>query len=71
MPKVTLENLAEHQQIHTRANSWWEHDVMGIPLCRVCDECRNVALSRFKPEVLGWCGSYRDVVEEPIEPEDY
>jgi len=68
--KITLDNLSEHQQRHTAWNSWWEHDARGIPLCRVCDECREVALSRYKPEVLGFCGNYEDVISEPIEPED-
>ena len=37
---------------HTKADSWWEHDARGIPLCRVCDKCREEKLSRFRPDVL-------------------
>ena len=25
-------------------SSWWEHDYRGIPLCRVCDDCRETKL---------------------------
>jgi hypothetical protein len=32
--------------------SWWEHDARGIPLCRVCEDCREKKLSRYRPEVL-------------------
>ena len=70
MPEVTKENLREHLATHDKQNSWWANDVMGIPLCRVCDACREVALSRYKPEVLGISGNYTDAVEEQIEPED-
>lgn len=67
MKQVTRENLQEHRMEHTKANSWWEHDVRGIPLCRVCDECEKVALKQYKPEVLGHGGKYEDAVEEQIE----
>jgi hypothetical protein len=35
-----------------KANSWWEHDARGIPLCRVCDKCRDEKLSHYRPDVL-------------------
>ena len=37
--RVTMENLREHAQSHDKQNSHWAHDVRGIPLRRVCDEC--------------------------------
>ena len=33
-------------------NSWWEHDAKGIPLARVCVECKTEKLGKFRPEVL-------------------
>ena len=33
-------------------NSWWESDARGIPLARVCVDCRDKKLSKFRPEVL-------------------
>jgi hypothetical protein len=47
--------------------SWWEHDAQGIPLCRVCDDCREVKLSRYRPEILS--GYTQSDVDEPIEPD--
>lgn len=32
--------------------SWWENDARGIPLARVCPECRDKQLSKYRPEVL-------------------
>lgn len=54
---------------HTKNDgSWWEHDAQGIPLCRVCDECREAKLSRYRPEIL--TGYTQADVDEPIEPEE-
>lgn len=47
--------------------SWWENDAQGIPLCRVCDECQEAKLSRYRPEILA--GYDQHDVDEPIEPE--
>lgn len=47
--------------------SWWEHDAHGIPLCRVCDDCRAQKLARYRPEIL--TGYTEDDVNEPIEPD--
>jgi hypothetical protein len=54
---------------HTKFDgSWWAYDVRGIPLCRVCDECEDEKLSKYRPEVTGrGPGRYEDVVEEQIE----
>lgn len=48
--------------------SWWEYDAQGIPLCRVCDKCRDTKLSVYRPEIL--TGYTQEDVDEPIEPED-
>ena len=71
MAKMSEDELRIHMSEHDKSNSWWAHDARGIPLARVCDECEDQVLSRYKPEVLGLRGRYEDVVEEPIEPEDY
>jgi hypothetical protein len=53
---------------HSGKDSWWELDGRGIPLCRVCDDCREKALSKYRPEILDY---YTQAdVDEPIEPED-
>jgi len=39
----------------------------GIPLCRVCDECREAKLARYRPEIL--TGYNQNDVDEPIEPD--
>jgi hypothetical protein len=53
---------------HTRDESWWEYDARGIPLCRVCDKCRDAQLRRYRRDVLVNSNYEAD---EPIEPEDY
>jgi hypothetical protein len=57
--------VTEHA--HTKGDgSWWEYDARGIPLARVCRECREMKLRRYRPEVL------RDPnyeANEPIEEE--
>ncbi len=37
---------------HTSANSWWEHDAKGLPLCRVCSKCEKEKLATYRPSVL-------------------
>jgi hypothetical protein len=37
---------------HTRNDSWWENDVRGIPLARVCDKCIKEKLSSYSAVVL-------------------
>lgn len=68
---ITKENMRWHSQSHDKTNSWWAHDARGIPLRRVCGECKHLLVELYRPEVLGIAGSYTDVVEEAIEPEDY
>lgn len=45
-------------------NSWWENDARGIPLARVCVECKADRLKKYKPSVLTNSNYYSD---EPIE----
>lgn len=49
--------------------SQWQLDGNGIPLCRTCAECHQRKMSGYRSEVLVPYG--QDVVDEPIEPEDY
>lgn len=52
---------------HTKGDgSWWENDARGIPLARVCAECREEKLAQFRPEVLS---NPNYETNEPIEPE--
>ena len=60
------EELEYHQC--DRQDSWWEHDYQGIPLCRVCDDCRQAKLSRYRPEIIR--GYSQEDVDEPIDEED-
>lgn len=51
---------------HTRGDgSWWEHDCHGIPLCRVCPDCEEEQLSRYRPEVF--TGYSQADIDEQIE----
>lgn len=50
-------------------SSLWQLDGNGIPLCRTCAECHERKMSGYRPEVLVPYG--QDVVDEPIEPDDY
>ena len=45
-------------------NSWWESDARGIPLARVCVECRDAKLRKYRPEVLTNSNYHTD---EPVE----
>jgi hypothetical protein len=38
---------------HTKFDgSYWVNDARGIPLARVCGDCRDKALAKYRPEVL-------------------
>ena len=53
---------------HTKYDgSYWVNDARGIPLCRVCDKCREQKLAKYRPEILS--GYSQNDVDEPIEPE--
>lgn len=45
--------------------SYWEYDAMGIPLTRVCPNCKAEKLSKYRPEVLS--NAHYSLVE-PIGP---
>jgi hypothetical protein len=47
--------------------SWWENDARGIPLARVCEDCREAKLAKYRPDVLTDSNYWAD---EPIE-DDY
>lgn len=47
-------------------NSWWENDARGIPLARVCVDCKKQKLSKFRPEVLT---DSQYETDEPIDEE--
>ncbi len=47
--------------------SWWEYDAQGIPLCRVCVDCKDEKLSHYRPEIL--TGYDQNDVNEPIDGE--
>ena len=47
---------------------WWEYDAQGIPLDRVCEDCKDEKLSKYRPCILS--GYDQSDVDEPIE-EDY
>lgn len=53
---------------HEGEYAWWARDAQGIELCKVCDLCEKVKLSRYRPEILS--GYTQADVDEPIEPED-
>jgi hypothetical protein len=40
--------------------SWWEHDARGIPLARVCEDCVETKLAKFRPDVLTDSGYWHD-----------
>jgi hypothetical protein len=63
------DQLNQHIQGHDKGNSWWLHDVKGIPVARVCDKCEDAIKARYRPEIFGE-GRYEDAVEEQIE-DDY
>lgn len=69
---VSLDGLRNHLLCHNKQNSWWLNDVKGIPVSRVCDECIEVVKSQYDPAIFGeGSRSYEEVVDEPIEPEEY
>lgn len=54
---------------HTKGDgSWWEYDARGIPLCRVCNKCREARLARYDSRIFQH--STQADMDEQIE-EDY
>jgi hypothetical protein len=67
MSALTEEDLISHD---CGVSFWREYDAQGIYLCRVCDTCRDVKLSRYRPEILR--GYTQADVDEPIDdPDNY
>lgn len=63
--------MVEHQCINyswSTNPTWWEYDAKGIPLCKVCEDCRDQKLSRYRPEILR--GYTQADVDETIEEWD-
>lgn len=65
---ASVTDLTRHDCKAAGEHSWWEYDAQGIPLCRVCDVCRQAKLARYRPEIL--TGYTQADVDEPIEPEE-
>ncbi len=36
----------------TKRQTWIEYDARGIPLGRVCAECKDAHLKKYRPDVL-------------------
>lgn len=53
--------------LHVDQYSWWEYDARGLPLCKVCDLCRETKLSTYRKDVLTDSNYWHD---EPID-DDY
>jgi hypothetical protein len=57
-------------KFHTKFDgSYWVNDAMGIPLARVCEDCEEEKLSKFRPEVFdsrsdAWGGEASDYMNE-------
>ena len=64
-----MEDLKHHNCLESGNYSWWEYDAHGIELERVCDDCMDAKLAKYRPEILS--GYSQEDVDEPIEPEDY
>lgn len=47
---------------------WSVYDAQGIYLCRVCEQCEKVKLSRYRPEIL--TGYNQSDVDEPIDNDE-
>lgn len=65
--KLTDVELRNHDCRAAGEFSWWEHDVQGIPLRRVCKVCKAAKLAGYRPEILR--GYSQADVDEPIEPD--
>lgn len=63
--------MKEHMCINgewSTNETWWVNDAQGIPLCKVCEDCRSEKLKRFRPEILS--GYDQSDVSEPIDEVD-
>jgi hypothetical protein len=58
--------MKESCRQHTEGDgSHWARDAQGIPLVRVCVECKDEKLRTYRPEILS--GYSQADVDEPIE----
>lgn len=65
---VTLEQVDAGLHECVRSQSWWAKDAQGIELCRVCDDCYDAKISRYRPEILS--GYNQSDVDEQIEADE-
>ena len=61
-----FEDKRERPDLHhcDPRESWLATDARGIPIGKVCSECEQERLSRYRPEVLNDCNYDSD---EPID----
>ena len=68
MAKATADDIQDGTHECDPDDSWAEFDGRGIYLCRVCNECKEVKLARYRPEILNY---YTQAdVDEQIEEEE-
>ena len=48
---------------------YWLYDGRGIPLCKACDKCRDIKLSKYRVEILTHYNE--NDVDEAIESEEW
>jgi hypothetical protein len=61
--KIKTEQQAQEHEHN--GYSWWEKDYQGIELCKVCEDCVDYKLSKYRPEIL--TGYSQADVDEPID----
>lgn len=66
MDEIT--HWCEKTEAESTKTVWPEYDAQGIYLCRVCEDCEEVKLSCYRPEILTGYGQAD--VDEPIEAEN-
>ena len=64
---MRLDEIDVH--ICDRSESWVEVDARGIYLCRVCSNCVEDKLARYRTEIL--TGYSQADVDEPIESDSW
>ena len=60
-----MKNYNEHILNHSKETSWWLHDIQGIPLCKVCDDCEDHVKSLYPSWIFN--SQYRYYCEDQIE----
>ena len=46
---------------HEGEDTWFEYDGYGIPLCQVCDRCRDVKMSQYRPDIHEYYDTYEPI----------